>query len=183
MMRGFSTPRFDWGAIFYLSFLALLAAMYWEVATWENWEARIVPSIVGLFAIGVSLVSLIYHVSGGQGGGQGGAQTQATPHMDIKSDFDGIATGVIARRGSIFLAWLVGFLVAVSLICVLPPVLAFVVLYMRLEGRERWAPVLPTALTITILAYILFDHMLAMVWPQTPVGGWRPGLRAVIPWL
>ena len=151
--------------------------MYWEATIWENWEARIVPSIVVLFAIGVTLVSLIYHVSGSQGGDQ----TQATPHMDIKSDFEGIATGVIARRAGVFLAWLVGFLFSVSLIGVLPTVLVFVVLYMRLEGRERWTLVLPTASTITILAYILFDRMLTMVWPQTLVGGWLPGLKAVIP--
>ena len=122
-------------------------------------------------------VSLIYHVSGSQGGDQ----TQATPHMDIKSDFEGIATGVIARRAGIFLAWLVGFLVSVSLIGVLPSVLAFVILYMRLEGRERWTLVLPTAFTITIFAYILFDRMLTMVWPRTLMGDWLPGLKAVIP--
>jgi TctA family transporter len=177
LMRSFTTPRFDRGVGFYLFFLALLAAMYWEATTWENWEARIVPSIVGMFAIGVTLVSMIYHVSGGQGGGQ----TQATPHMDIKSDFEGIATGVIARRAGIFLAWLVGFLVSVSLIGVLPSVLAFVILYMRLEGRERWTLVLPTAFTITIFAYILFDRMLTMVWPRTLMGDWLPGLKAVIP--
>ena len=177
LMRSFSTPRFDRGVAFYLFFLTLLAVMYWEATIWENWEARIVPSIVVLFAIGVTLVSLIYHVSGSQGGDQ----TQATPHMDIKSDFEGIATGVIAWRAGVFAAWLVGFLVSVSMIGILPTVLVFVTLYMRLEGRERWTLVLPTALTITIFAYILFDRMLTMVWPRTLVGDWLPGLKAVIP--
>ena len=139
------------------------------------------PSIVGMFAIGITLVSMIYHVSGGREDAHAAGQRQATPHMDIKSDFDGIPPSVIARRAGVFLAWLVGFLVSVSMIGVLPTVLAFVVLYMRLEGRERWTLTLPTALTITILAYILFDRMLAMVWPQTLVGGWFPSLKAVIP--
>ena len=78
------------------------------------------------------------------------------------------------------MAWLVGFLVSVSMIGILPTVWAFVVLYMRLEGRERWTLTLPTALTITIVAYIRFDRMLAMVWPRTLVGDWLPGLKAVI---
>ena len=181
LMRSFSTPRFDRGVAFYLFFLALLTAMYWEATTWENWEARIVPSIVVLFAIGATLVSMIYYMSGGRRGAPATGHPQASPHMDIQSDFDGISTGVIARRAGQFLAWLVGFLVAVSMIGVLPSVLAFVILYMRLEGRERWTLVLPTAFSITIFAYILFDRMLTMVWPRTLVGDWLPGLKAVIP--
>jgi TctA family transporter len=181
LIRRFSRPRFDRGVVFYLCFLVLLSAMYWEATTWANWEARIVPSIVGVFAIGVTLISMIHHISGGRGGAHAAGPSRATSHMDIKSDFDGISPGLVARRAGIFLAWLVGFLVSVSVIGVLPSVLAFVVLYMRLEGRERWTLTLPTALTITILAYILFDRMLTMVWPRTLVGDLLPGLKAVIP--
>ena len=181
MMRRFSRPRFDRGVVFYLAFLALLAAMYWEAMTWENWEARIVPSIVAVFAMSVTLISMVHHMSVSRGGAQAAGQPQTTPHMDIKSEFGDLSPGTITRRAIVFLAWLVGFLASVSMIGVLPTVLAFVILYMRLEGRERWTLTLPTAFTITVLAYILFDRMLAMVWPQTFVGGWLPGLKAVIP--
>lgn len=181
MMRRFSRPRFDRGVAFYLSFLALLAAMYWEATTWENWEARIVPSIVAVFAMSVTLISMVHHMSHSRSGSRAASPSQSTPHMDIKSEFGGILLGTIARRAAVFLAWLVGFLASVSMIGVLPTVLAFVILYMRLEGRERWTLTLPTALAVTVLAYILFDRMLAMVWPQTLVGGWLPGLKAAIP--
>ena len=147
--------------------------------------AKIVPLIVGSFAVGVALISLLNHAFRGHGSrvAAAGAQERVTQslRLDLAVDDGGIETRVVAIRAITFLAWLLTFLGLVALIGVLPAAFVFVILYMRVEGRERWPLVLPTAAGLALFAWFVFDYLLALPWPQTVLGGWFPPLRAYIP--
>ena len=93
----------------------------------------------------------------------------------------GLAKPVVARRAVTYLGWLLGFLALVALIGMLPTVFAFVVLYMRLEGDEKWRLTLTIAAGMTTFAFVVFERLLHLPWPQTVVGGWFPALKDLIP--
>ncbi len=65
---------------------------------------------------------------------------------------------------------------AIGLIATVP---AFVICYMRLEGRERWSLTLPMAAVTTLFIYGLFDRVLAIPWPQTLLGMALPAFKAI----
>jgi hypothetical protein len=50
---------------------------------------------------------------------------------------------------------------------------------MRLEGREKWRIVIPMAVAVVLLIYVVFDQLLAIPWPPTLLGTFFPMLKAV----
>jgi ATP/ADP translocase len=76
-----------------------------------------------------------------------------------------------------FLAWMLGLLALIYLIGMLPALFLFIVLYMRLDGSERWSHVLAVAASITVFNFVLFDYMLKIPWPRAVIGELLPGLR------
>jgi hypothetical protein len=67
------------------------------------------------------------------------------------------------------------------LIGMLPAVFIFILAYMRVEGRERWWLTVTVSIAMTAACYVLFDHLLRIVWPATVLGHALPALRDVIP--
>ncbi len=61
---------------------------------------------------------------------------------------------------------------AIGLIATVP---AFIIRYMRLEGR--WS--LTMAVAPTLFIYGLFDQVLAIPWPQTLLGLALPAFKAI----
>jgi hypothetical protein len=76
---------------------------------------------------------------------------------------------------------MVGFLTSMALIGLIPTVPLFVVLFMRIEGREPWRIVLPLAAIMCVFIYVLFDQLLAIPWPPSVLGDFVPGLKGVVP--
>jgi TctA family transporter len=171
-------PTVDAGSVFYVGFLALLGVMFYQTFSWENWEARIAPTVVGGFALSVAGFSFINHTFLARLTPQ---SSSAARHLDLKSDYGGLSFDTIAVRAVVFLGWLIAYLVMVGLIGMLPTVFVFVILYMRIEGGERWPLTLALAGGLTVAAYGLFDRLLTMVWPGSLVGKWLPWLAKLVP--
>jgi Tripartite tricarboxylate transporter TctB family len=84
-------------------------------------------------------------------------------------------------RGAIFFGWMVGFLGSMAVIGIIPTVPLFIILFMRVEGREPWRIVLPMATIMCLFIYLLFDQLLAIPWPPTVLGDFLPALKGVVP--
>ena len=109
------------------------------------------------------------------------AQVEQKIHMDIKSNVAHLPWQKLLLRGSIFFGWMVAFLISMATIGIIPTVPLFILLFMRLEGREPWRIVLPMAVVMCAFIYVLFDQLLAIPWPPTVLGDLLPVLRGVIP--
>ena len=63
----------------------------------------------------------------------------------------------------------------------IPTVPLFIVLFMRIEGRERWVLTIGMAIFMTALVYIVFDQLLTIPWPATLLGDHWPWWKAHVP--
>ncbi len=181
MFSGLGKPRFDVGSVFYLGFIGLILAMVIEATGWK-FDAKITPLIVGCFTLAVAAFSLINHTLR-QGSAKGDSvQARATKslHLDLKADTT-LETGVMLKRAAVFLAWLLAFLGLMAMIGMLPTSALFVILYMRIEGREKWTLVLSCSAGLTFFSYVLFERLLSIPWPRTVIGAWFPALKDLIP--
>ncbi|HXJ01100.1 MAG TPA: tripartite tricarboxylate transporter permease [Micropepsaceae bacterium] len=186
MLTDFGSPHFSWHNLFPAFLLVLFAVMMSEAVEW-NPLARIIPLLVGSGAIifcALALTNEIFKRSTVRKESLGEiarAQVQQKIHMDIKSSISHLAAKTLLVRGAIFFGWMVGFLVSMALIGLIPTVPLFVILFMRVEGREPWRIVLPMAAFMCVFIYVLFDQLLAIPWPPSVLGDFVPSLKGVIP--
>jgi hypothetical protein len=101
--------------------------------------------------------------------------------MDLESDTDHVPVHQIAVRALLFFGWLLAFMGSMAVIGLIPTVPLFVIMYMRLEGPERWSIIVPYAVLLTVFIWIVFDQLLTIPWPPTYLGGWVPALKGLIP--
>ena len=66
-----------------------------------------------------------------------------------------------------------------AVIGLIPTVAVFVVVFMRLEGQERWSLVIPYAAMLVLGIYIAFDQFMAVPWPPSLLGQMFPALRVI----
>ena len=160
--------------------LVVLCAMFWESLSWDA-KTRIVPTIVGSFAIILTALGLLLRIFGPDPTPHGAVESAADPriHMDLESDTAGLSNNIVFTRAGIFFAWLLGFMASMALIGVIPTTFLFVIAYMRFENREPWRLALPYAVTMAAFVYVVFDRLLAIPWPQTVLGQAFPVLLLV----
>ncbi|CAE7927823.1 unnamed protein product, partial [Symbiodinium necroappetens] len=156
--------------LFYLPITAIAAYMLFEASEW-TYRARLGPTIVlttVLIAIAISFVGQIVRprIPDADDGA----------HFDVKSDMGGLANMVVLQRAAIFAGWMIGFCISMALIGMMPTAALFVVLYMRVEGRERWLTSLLYALAIAVFIYVIFVKTLNVPWPRSMLGNWFPDL-------
>jgi TctA family transporter len=186
MLSDFGRPHFSWSNLFPAFLLVLFAVMLSEAHEW-NPLARIIPVIVGTGAIVFCSLALINEIFKRGGVKQESldekarAQVQQKMHMDIKSNVSHLPVTTLLIRGAMFFGWMVVFLASMALIGLIPTVPVFIILLMRLEGREPWRIVLPMAAFMCVFIYVLFDQLLAIPWPPSVLGDFVPALRGVIP--
>jgi TctA family transporter len=184
----YGAPQFAWSDLFNVFIIVCLAYMVWESMGW-NFKARIVPNIVGGIAIFFATFALFHNIfaRGNEAATAGGAadaikqDVAGEIHMDLASDTDHVPTKLLIIRTVVFFGWMVGFMASMATIGLIPTVPLFTVLFMRLEGPERWSLVIPYAFFMTAFVYVMFDQMLTIPWPPTLMGGWFPGLKGLIP--
>ena len=99
--------------------------------------------------------------------------------MDIASKTAHLPGVTILSRGFMFFGWMAGFMLLMWMIGLIPAVPIFIISYMRLEGREKWRIVIPMAVAVVLLIYVVFDQLLASPWPPTLLGTLFPMLKAV----
>jgi TctA family transporter len=185
MLSSFGRPHFSSDNLFPAALLALFLVMLWMSIPWP-FEAKIVPSIVGIGAIvacGLSLANDIFSARHGEG--EAGLADRAKAvvtqkiHMDIASKTAHLPGHVILIRGFLFFGWMVAFLCCMAVVGLIPTVPIFVVSYMRLEGPEKWRHAALMAVVMVTLIYVVFDQLLNIPWPPTLLGEWFPAFKVI----
>jgi hypothetical protein len=160
--------------------VTLLAAVPWPFA------AKLVPMIVGLLALLVAVISLFNQmcrkpVNGDEGSlaDQAQAEVEQKIHMDLESDTGHLPVRTIVERAARFFGYLLAFMASMAVIGLIPTAAIFVVVFMRLEGQERWKLVIPYVLVLVLGIYIAFDQFMALPWPPTLLGTYFPALKVI----
>jgi hypothetical protein len=153
-----------------------------SVPEW-NESSRIVPSILGPIALVLTALSLAVDMmqrrTRPSGGPEDPVDDDDAIHMDLESDTAHLSQRVVLQRALIFFGWLVGLMISMAAIGLIPSIPLFVVLFMRLEGQERWTLVLPQAIGITAFVYFVFDRVRHIPWPPTLLGYLMPALKII----
>jgi hypothetical protein len=179
--------RFRWSYVFSDFFLTMLVYLVWDARSW-NYDARVVPVIVGVIGIVVVALSLLNEMCRKPGvrtveGMAEAAEKEVEQkiHMDLDSGTSHLSNREVIGRAALFFGYLVAFILVMSLIGLIPTAGLFIVFFMRYEGKERWRLTLTYA-TVTIgLIYVMFDQVMAVPWPPTVLGDFFPELKNVIP--
>jgi putative tricarboxylic transport membrane protein len=66
-----------------------------------------------------------------------------------------------------FFGWLIVFYVVVLVTGFMPAMFLATLVYLRFMGNLRWLPSIAVAAGLIVLVYILYDQMLAVVWPRS----------------
>jgi TctA family transporter len=186
MLSNFGAPRLRTDNLFPAALLCLFVVMLVASTSWP-FEAKIIPTIVGVVAIiacSLSLANDIFSKQYAEGAGlddKAKAAVSQKIHMDIASKTGHLPGGTILLRGFVFFGWMVAFLCSMATIGLIPTVPVFVIAYMRLEGPEKWRHAIVMAAIMTTLIYGVFDRLLSLPWPPTLIGEWLPVLKAYIP--
>ncbi len=186
MVTNFGTPRFATDNLFPAALLILFVVMLSQSFDWA-FAARIVPTIVGIGAILFCSLSLVNEIFGVHErtatAGAAVAEPDSTApkriHMDIASKTAHLPGATVLGRGFQFFGWMAGVMLLMWIIGLIPAVPIFIISYMRLEGREKWRIVIPMAVCVVALIYVVFDQLLAIPWPPTLLGTFFPILKAI----
>jgi hypothetical protein len=82
-------------------------------------------------------------------------------------------------RAARFFGYLLAFMAVMAVIGLIPTVAVFVVVFMRLEGPERWSLVIPYAVILVLAIYVAFLLFMAVPWPPTLLGSMFPALKII----
>jgi hypothetical protein len=159
-----------------------------SIATTWNFDARIVPLIVGgigVMVVSISLFNEIFRSDRAikvEGIGEAAEkEVEQKIHMDLDSGTSHLSTSEVVSRAALFFGYLIGFMAVMYAIGLIPTAGLFIVVFMRAEGKERWTLTLTYAAATVGLIYVMFDQVMAVPWPQTLVGQWFPVLKSIIP--
>jgi TctA family transporter len=185
MLTEFQAPRLHPSQLFTMAVIAVIAAMLAMATSWP-FSAKIVPMTVGILGLSMAALSLFNDLcrkpaAPADAGLAADARraVEGKIHMDLTSDTAGLPTGTIAARGARFFGYLVAFMLVMSVIGLIPTAAIFVVVFMRLEGPERWPLVVTYAVALVMFIYVVFDRFMAVPWPPTLLGSLVPALKAI----
>ena len=185
MLTSFQMPQFKSQQLFTMFFIALVGSMVVAAQPWA-FAAKLVPMIVGIIALIVSGLSLFNEMcrkpsAAGDGGlaEQAQAEVEQKIHMDLESDTAHLPLRTIVTRSARFYGYLLGFMALMSVIGLIPTAAIFVVVFMRLEGPERWKLVLPYVTVLIVGIWLAFDQFMALPWPPTLLGLAFPWLKVI----
>ena len=165
-------PKVDVQTGFYVLAIGLFSWAMWEASGW-NHDARIVPTIVGYFGLGIMGISMINHTfrtPGLHDDGSAEGQVRQSLHLDLTVRGPKMEPKLLAIRAGSYMAWLLAFVGSSALVGILFTVFLFVVGYMRIEGKEPWPLTIKCAFALFVFAGGLFDELLALPWPQAVFG-------------
>ncbi|MGV6875774.1 tripartite tricarboxylate transporter permease [Pseudochelatococcus sp. B33] len=187
---GFSMPRVALADLLPLALLLLTVVMV-TVANGFAASARLGPMIVGVFCLVCLSLSLIVQIftrplrradlvsAPGEGTNAGADEAIMEGGMDLVADHQGLSNGTVFLRGMLFFGWMLVIMALMALIGLLPAALVFIVLYMRVENRERWGLCAGMTIGTSLLIWLIFDHFLRIPWPPTLLGELLPAARII----
>ena len=186
MVSGLRAPQMPREAWFTVFFIAVVGSLLYISMDW-NYDAKIIPMIVGTAAVILATLSLLNQtIRSGDAVTHGGdaivEKAQHGMHMDIESaGQEDMSKKQIAIRGLMFFGWMLFYMAGMALVGVLATTLIFIVTFMRYEGKESWKVTLIMAGSVVFMTWLLFDQLLTIPWPQSVVGDMFPALREIIP--
>ena len=184
MFGPIAAPRFDLTQLFTLFMFLLIGVMVWDATHWR-FATRLVPlsvGVVALVAIGFSLFNQMFRSApeiGLDAGGEAQLRVSESIHMDIDSGTSHLSPRTVVTRASMFFGYLLGFMAVMATIGLIPTTAVFVVLFMRIEGREPWRLTLTYSVCTTLFIYFVFDQLLSLPWPSTLIGHLFPELKFI----
>jgi hypothetical protein len=187
MFTNYQRPTFRPSQLFTIFYLLMMGYMVAVASTW-NFDARIVPMIVGGLGVTMVAISLFNEMcrKPGTKAAAGPAEmaeqeVEQKIHMDLDSGTSHLSNKEVIGRAALFFGYLLAFMASMYLIGLIPTAGLFVVVFMRAEGKERWTLVLGYAAVVVGLIYVMFDKVMAVPWPQSLIGQWFPVLKNLIP--
>jgi TctA family transporter len=184
MAASFQAPRFRLSQLFTLFYLAVIGTMVITALPW-HFSAKLVPLVVGTVALSAVALSLFNELFRKPETAAVGLSEEAqrevsqTIHMDLTSDTDHLPMRVVATRALRFFGYLIAFMGSMAVIGLIPTVAVFVVVFMRLEGQERWTLVITYAAVLVGTIFVVFDRFMSIPWPPTLLGQWFPALKFI----
>jgi hypothetical protein len=185
MVSGFQAPTFHPSQLFTMAFIVTIGTLLAMALPWHM-SAKLVPLVVGSIALTVAILSLFNDMcrkpAAARAGGmadQAQREVSETIHMDLTSDTGHLPLRTIVERAIRFFGYLLAFMAVMSIIGLIPTVAIFVIVFMRLEGPERWPLVLAYSAALTGAIYLVFDQMMSLPWPPTLLGALAPGLKFI----
>jgi TctA family transporter len=185
MARSFGAPTFHPSQLFTLFYLAVIGTMVAVAIPW-HFSAKLVPIVVGTIAIIAILLSLFNEmcrkptaVAGESLGEQAQHEVEQKIHMDLTSDTEHLPVRTVITRAARFFGYLLAFMAVMACIGLIPTVAVFVIVFMRLEGPERWPLVLIYAGSLVGAIWLAFDYFMALPWPPTLLGQLVPALKVI----
>jgi len=165
-------PQFNLAVAFNAALLAVVAIALWQTLDWP-WEAKLVPNtaayIVLIFAT-LNLLTELWFVPSAKAGDATGAAHGAMDTMLMENAPLG--------RSLRHFAWMVCFLAVAYGVGLLPGLFFLILLHSRFEFGERWRTAVISAVSVTVLSWLIFDRVFALVWPQSVLSQAVPALRA-----
>src|SRR3954469_6702805 len=191
LLTSFPDPTFRPQHLFTMFFIALIGAMFVSALPWA-FAAKLVPMIVGTIALLVAGISLFNELCrkptaavGGSLIDQAQAEVEQTIHadekihMDLESDTGHLPLRTIVTRSARFYGYLLAFMASMALIGLIPTAVVFIVVFMRLEGPERWKLIIPYVIVLILGIYIAFDWFMAIPWPPSLLGQLVPAAKII----
>jgi hypothetical protein len=88
---------------------------------------------------------------------------------------DGVPPATAARRAALAAAWMLGFFAAIALIGFPVAVPLFVLLYLKLQGRESWVLSIVFSASVWAFFHLVFERLLNLPFPSGWIQGWIGG--------
>jgi len=141
-----------------LSVLIMVASGYGVIAaTAWPWKAALFPLVIGIPLFCLAVAELLWTLFG-----------SAPAEAGEAKDFQLSIGKDTARRTVVASAWILGFFAAIVLLGFPIAVPLFVLLYLRLQGREGWIVSLAMTGAVWGVFYGLFNRLLHLPFPA----GW-----------
>jgi len=100
-------------------------------------------------------------------------------HMDLESDTGHLPLRTIVTRSARFYGYLLAFMGSMALIGLIPTAVVFIIVFMRLEGPERWKLIIPYVIVLILGIYVAFDWFMAIPWPPSLLGQLVPAAKII----
>jgi putative tricarboxylic transport membrane protein len=130
-----------------------------EATAWP-WKAALFPLVIGIPLFGLAAVEALWCLFG------------SAPAEGETREFQLSIGEETARRTAVAVGWIVAFFAAIVLLGFPIAVPLFVLLYLKLQGREGWVLSVVMTLAVWGVFYGLFDQLLHLPFPAGWLVAW-----------
>lgn len=144
-----------------LAVLVMLVAGYGIITAWAwPWKASLFPLAIGAPLFCLAAAEALWLLLG-----------KSEPQGEAM-DFQLSTHEQSLKRTAIAVAWMLGFFAAIVLLGFPAAVPLFVLLYLKLQGGERWILSIVVTLLVWGIFYGLFDQLLHLRFPDGWLRSW-----------